>query len=95
MFGVEDVAAYGDGSEIIVALLRVAATSSGDLAIIEQNLRTLLSSRLAHYKNPKLYFFVSEIPKNAMGKVNKKQIRTDYAKRAFKILQKDITDGKH
>ena len=41
VFGVEDVAAYGDGSEIIVALLRVAATSSGDLAIIEQNLRTL------------------------------------------------------
>ena len=32
VFGVEDVAAYGDGSEIIVALLRVAATSSGDLA---------------------------------------------------------------
>ena len=88
VFGVEDIAAYGDGSEVIVALLRVTATSSDDIAIIEQNLRTLLSSRLAHYKNPKLYFFVSEIPKNAMGKVNKKQIKTDYKKGAFQKIAK-------
>ena len=86
VFGTEDTATYGDGSEIIVAMLRVATTASDDLAIIEQNLRTFVSSRLAHYKNPKLYFFVREIPKNAMGKVNKKQIRADYTERTFTKL---------
>ncbi|POM78691.1 Acyl-CoA synthetase [Phytophthora palmivora] len=34
---------------------------------------------LASYRVPRKYFFVDEIPKNAMGKVNKKALATIYS----------------
>ena len=34
---------------------------------------------LARFKHPKHYFFVEELPRNAMGKVQKAQLRADNA----------------
>uniref|UniRef100_M4B9I9 AMP-dependent synthetase/ligase domain-containing protein n=1 Tax=Hyaloperonospora arabidopsidis (strain Emoy2) TaxID=559515 RepID=M4B9I9_HYAAE len=41
-----------------------------------------LKENLASYRVPRKYFFVSEIPKNAMGKVNKKALSTIYSERS-------------
>jgi malonyl-CoA/methylmalonyl-CoA synthetase len=48
-------------------------------AVLDENtLRTALEQRLAKYKLPKRIVFVSEMPRNAMGKVQKAQLRERY-----------------
>jgi len=47
-------------------------------ALDENTLRTALEQRLANYKLPKRIVFVSEMPRNAMGKVQKAQLRERY-----------------
>ena len=48
-------------------------------ALDENVLRTALEQRLARYKLPKRIVFVTEMPRNAMGKVQKAQLRATYA----------------
>jgi malonyl-CoA/methylmalonyl-CoA synthetase len=48
-------------------------------ALEESVLRTALEQRLAKYKLPKRIVFVSEMPRNAMGKVQKAELRARYA----------------
>jgi len=47
-------------------------------ALDENTLRAALEQRLAKYKLPKRILFVSEMPRNAMGKVQKAQLRERY-----------------
>src|SRR5262245_40411107 len=47
-------------------------------AVDENTLRAALEQRLAKYKLPKRIVFVSEMPRNAMGKVQKAQLRERY-----------------
>jgi malonyl-CoA/methylmalonyl-CoA synthetase len=47
-------------------------------ALDENTLRAALEQRLANYKLPKRIVFVSEMPRNAMGKVQKAQLRERY-----------------
>jgi len=47
-------------------------------ALDENSLRTALEQRLARYKLPKRIVFVSEMPRNAMGKVQKAALRQTY-----------------
>ena len=48
-------------------------------AMLDENtLRAALEQRLAKYKLPKRIVFVSEMPRNAMGKVQKAQLRERY-----------------
>jgi len=44
----------------------------------ERMLRAALEQRLAKFKLPKRIVFVSELPRNAMGKVQKAQLRERY-----------------
>lgn len=44
-------------------------------SVTEEELREWLNKKLANYKQPKRYLFVNELPKNAMGKVMKKEIQ--------------------
>jgi malonyl-CoA/methylmalonyl-CoA synthetase len=48
----------------------------------ESDVLTALSGRLAKFKQPKRVFFVDELPRNAMGKVQKNVLRDTYG-RAF------------
>lgn len=48
-------------------------------ALDENVLRTALEQRLAKYKLPKRIVFVTEMPRNAMGKVQKAELRARYA----------------
>ena len=42
-----------------------------------------LKEHLANYRVPRKYFVVHEIPKNAMGKVNKKALAKVYSEKAL------------
>ena len=43
-----------------------------------QSIEPLISSKLAKFKQPKKYFYIDELPKNAMGKVQKNILRQSY-----------------
>ena len=59
---------FGEGVTAIV----VARPSSG---LDEASVLSFLQGRLARYKLPKRVFFVSDLPRNAMGKVQKAALR--------------------
>jgi malonyl-CoA/methylmalonyl-CoA synthetase len=71
--GVEELVAAGlpdpDRGEI-VALFVVPSTGS-DPAALETTLRARAEERLSPYKRPRLYRFLSALPRNALGKVNR------------------------
>jgi len=76
--GVAESAVVGvphpDFGEVGVAVVVPRAGCDPDPAQILSALKT----RLAHYKVPKRCFVVSELPRNAMGKVQKNRLRDQY-----------------
>jgi malonyl-CoA/methylmalonyl-CoA synthetase len=46
---------------------------------IEPDVIAMLSDQLANFKNPKRLFFVPQLPRNSMGKVQKNLLRQQYA----------------
>ncbi len=62
---------HPDFGEGVVAF--IAGTPS------DERLDEACVEHLARFKHPKHYFFVDELPRNAMGKVQKAQLRADYA----------------
>jgi malonyl-CoA/methylmalonyl-CoA synthetase len=67
--------AHPDFGEAVVAVVVPEAEGSITAAAIAQ----ALSVRLAKFKQPKQIVLVSELPRNTMGKVQKKALREDYA----------------
>lgn len=63
---------FGEGVVAVVACKEGASLS--DSSIIDP-----LGSQLARFKQPKYVFFVDALPRNAMGKVQKKDLREKYA----------------
>jgi malonyl-CoA/methylmalonyl-CoA synthetase len=49
-------------------------------ALTEDDIAAALKDRLARFKQPKRVFFVAELPRNSMGKVQKNLLRDAYAK---------------
>jgi len=49
-------------------------------ALAETEILSALEGRLARFKQPKRVFFVDDLPRNAMGKVQKNVLRDTYAK---------------
>ncbi|HXL69094.1 MAG TPA: malonyl-CoA synthase [Xanthobacteraceae bacterium] len=64
---------FGEG----VAAVVVRAKGSN---LSETDVLTTLSGRLAKFKQPKRVFFVDELPRNAMGKVQKNALRETYGR---------------
>lgn len=65
---------FGEGvTAVVVRTLKSDTPSEAD--ILKQ-----LSGRLAKFKLPKRVMFVDELPRNAMGKVQKAVLRTNYSK---------------
>lgn len=58
-----------------------AAAASGqvDAGRVLAELRSFASGQLVHYKLPTVAKVVAEIPRNAMGKVNKKDLKKRWA----------------
>ena len=76
--GVDESAVIGvphaDFGEAVVAVI----VAQDDKPPQEQELLALLRGRLANFKTPKRIFFVAELPRNTMGKVQKNLLRQQY-----------------
>jgi len=57
----------------------VAVVQASDAALDEAAIVAALKDELARYKQPKRVLFVPELPRNAMGKIQKKLLRELYA----------------
>ena len=72
------VAVVGIPDEIwgqkIAAILKLKA----GLEVSEKDLQNWCRGRMANYKIPREMLFVENIPRNAMGKINKKQLIIKY-----------------
>ncbi|KAJ3181792.1 hypothetical protein HDU87_000810 [Geranomyces variabilis] len=72
---VKDIAVLGlkneEYGETIAAMVVFA---EGEEEANVATLKTFLKDKLAHYKIPRRYLAVKELPRNVMGKVNKKQL---------------------
>jgi malonyl-CoA/methylmalonyl-CoA synthetase len=66
---------HPDFGEAVVAIV-VPAPQAGPA---EDSLRSALRTRLAGYKIPKRVILVADLPRNAMGKVQKNILRKDHA----------------
>jgi malonyl-CoA/methylmalonyl-CoA synthetase len=62
----------GEGVTAVVVCTKGADLSEGDVL-------AALENRLARFKQPKRVFFVDDLPRNAMGKVQKNLLRETYA----------------
>jgi malonyl-CoA/methylmalonyl-CoA synthetase len=74
--GVDELAAAGvsdaDRGEIVGAF--VVARPGADPVEIERELRERAERELAAYKRPRSYRFLAELPRNAMGKVDRRKL---------------------
>jgi malonyl-CoA/methylmalonyl-CoA synthetase len=77
--GVRESAVIGvphpDFGEAVVAVIAMMPGAAGDAAAIEADLR----GKLARFKQPKAIVFDDELPRNAMGKIQKTVLRERYA----------------
>ncbi len=67
--------AHPDFGEAVAAVVKRASDGTPDEAAVIQAAK----AELANYKVPKRVFFVDELPRNAMGKVQKNALRERYA----------------
>lgn len=77
--GVSESAVIGlphtDFGEAVTAII---VTKAGK-TLTEEDVKTALSSDIAKFKQPKKVFFVDELPRNTMGKVQKNVLRDTFA----------------
>ncbi len=66
---------HKDFGEAVTAVV----VPTGTPALSEADVIAALENRLARFKHPKRVIFVRELPRNAMGKVQKNLLRTQYA----------------
>lgn len=71
VFGV----AHADFGEAIVA----AVVREPDTSVSEAQLEDVVREKLARFKHPRRYEFLTELPRNTMGKVQKNVLRDTYA----------------
>ena len=80
--GVGEAAVVGiphpDFGEGVIAVLAKAAGADGERIETEPQIIEQLAGRLAKFKCPKRIFIVDELPRNAMGKVQKAELRARY-----------------
>ena len=80
--GVKESAVIGlpdtDFGEVVVAVVVLV----NDATLSGEQVRGALKARVANFKVPKRVFFVDELPRNAMGKVQKETMRKEYGSKA-------------
>ncbi len=67
---------HADFGEGVVAVV----TPKADAKLEEKTIQAALADELAKFKQPKRVFITDDLPRNAMGKVQKKDLRQQYAK---------------
>ena len=80
--GVREVGVIGQPSprwgESVCAVIVRGDDWKGDDELLVQELRTLVQSRLARFKQPKSYVFMSALPRNPSGKILKRMLREQF-----------------
>jgi malonyl-CoA/methylmalonyl-CoA synthetase len=74
VFGVPDPV-YGERVAAAVVLKAPAADAAAAAAALPAAVKAWAADKLAPYKLPTVYRVLAEMPRNAMGKVNKKELR--------------------
>ena len=76
--GVRESAVIGlpdaDFGEAVAAVI----VPEGGEELSEEGVRAAVAEKLARFKHPKVYYFVDELPRNSMGKVQKNLLRQRY-----------------
>ena len=72
--GVEEVAAIGVDDADFGQRLRAFVVVRGAAAVTEQDVKAHVKARLARFKVPRDVVFVDELPRNATGKVLKREL---------------------
>ncbi|MBI2059797.1 MAG: acyl--CoA ligase [Nitrospirae bacterium] len=75
---VREAAVIGLAHDTLGEMVTAFVAVKGGKPVSEDELRSHLKDRLAAYKLPKRVVFVSELPRNPMGKVLKKELRQRY-----------------
>lgn len=57
----------------------VAVVKARDASLTEDAVIAAMAGKLARFKQPKRVFFVDELPRNTMGKIQKAELRAQYA----------------
>lgn len=65
---------HKDLGEVVIAVVVKSANSTID----EATIKTALKDQLARYKQPREIFFIDVLPRNAMSKVQKNELRQTY-----------------
>lgn len=78
MIGVQHEHEEGKELGIMYVVLKEGTTASA------KELRDYLTEHVAHYKIPRRFIFIEELPRNATGKIMKKELRVWYRKREQK-----------
>ena len=77
--GIKESAVIGcpqsDLGEAVVAIL---VSDKGIKTIPDDRISEMLLKFLANYKCPRKYIWIEDLPRNAMGKVQKKSLRNEY-----------------
>ena len=72
---------HADFGEAVTAVI----VAEPEATLTEESIKSLLSTDVAKYKQPKQVFFVDELPRNTMGKVQKNVLRDIYMTRIQEI----------
>ena len=67
---------HADFGEAVVAVV----TAKAGATLEEKTIQAALANELAKFKQPKKVFVTTELPRNAMGKVQKKDLRAQHSK---------------
>jgi fatty-acyl-CoA synthase len=78
---VEEVAVFGIPDERWIEAVTAAVVLRKDAQATEDDLRAHCKDRLAGYKRPKHIFFLDALPKNASGKIVKRDLREQFSGR--------------
>lgn len=80
--GVAECAVVGvphpDLGESVVAAVVPTSGAAGDFGALQRDLKDHVETSLARFKRPRSIFFVDELPRNAMGKLEKSVLRERY-----------------
>ena len=58
-------------------MVAVIVTESG-ISLNQESIMNPMQNRIARFKHPKQIFFIDELPRNSMGKVQKNVLRESY-----------------
>jgi acyl-CoA synthetase (AMP-forming)/AMP-acid ligase II len=83
---VREVAVFGMPDELygenVCAAVVLNAPTAGAEGLDAEDLDAYCKSRLAAYKRPRRYEFLAALPRNASDKVQKNELRREFAARA-------------